>query len=93
MTNPATDLEALGRRRFRMGLALTGVVTAMYVGFVLLVAFDKALLARLVAPGLSVGILLGALVILAAWLLTGFYARWANGLDAEVARLRDGREG
>ena len=40
-------------------------------------------------PGLSLGILLGALVILVAWALTGIYVRWANRVyDAELARAR-----
>jgi uncharacterized membrane protein (DUF485 family) len=29
-------------------------------------------------PGLSLGILLGALVIVAAWVLIWIYVRWAN---------------
>ena len=50
----------------------------IYFGFIILIAFDKALLARIVVPGLSLGILLGALVIVASWLLTWYYVRWAN---------------
>ena len=50
----------------------------LYFGFILLIAFDKPLLGRLVAPGLSVGILSGALVIVAAWVLIWIYVRWAN---------------
>ncbi len=49
-----------------------------YFGFILLVAFDKPLLGRLVVPGLSLGILLGALVIVVAWVLIWIYVRWAN---------------
>jgi uncharacterized membrane protein (DUF485 family) len=68
---------------------------AVYFGFILLVAFDKPLLGRLLAPGLSVGILLGVVVILTAWVLIWVYVRWANAhYDAAVARLRDvGRPG
>ena len=50
----------------------------IYFGFIALIAFDKALLARLVAPGLTLGILLGVLVIVSAWVLTLIYVRWAN---------------
>lgn len=83
------EVEALARRQWRVGLGLTGVIVAVYFGFVLLVAFAKPLLARLIAPGLSLGILAGALVIGVAWLLTGGYVRWANRVyDAEIARLR-----
>ena len=46
-------------------------------------------LGRLIVPGLSVGILLGALVIIASWLLTWFYVRWANAkYDTELERIR-----
>jgi uncharacterized membrane protein (DUF485 family) len=62
---------------------------ALYFGFILLVAFEQALLARLVAPGLSLGILLGGLVIVAAWVLVGIYVVWANrSYDRHIAALR-----
>jgi len=50
----------------------------IYFGFILLVAFDKPLLGTVIVPGLSLGMLLGVLVILAAWVLTWTYVRWAN---------------
>ena len=82
------DVRALAALRWRVALALTSVLMGLYVGFVLLVAFDKALMGTRLAPGLSLGILLGAGLIVAAWLLTGVYVRWANHrYDAEVARL------
>jgi uncharacterized membrane protein (DUF485 family) len=57
----------------------------VYFGFILLVAYDKPLLTRLVVPGLSVGILLGALVIVAAWVFIWIYVRWANHhYDAKI---------
>lgn len=82
-------LEALAARRWRIALALTATMLVTYFGFVLLVAYDKPLLAQVIAPGLSLGILLGACVILVAWLVTGIYVRWANRTyDLELARLR-----
>jgi len=64
--------------RWRVALSLTVAMMAVYFGFILLVAFDKPLLGRLIIPGLSLGMLLGALVIVAAWVLTWVYVRWAN---------------
>lgn len=88
------EVEALARSHWRVGLMLTGLVMAVYFGFVLLVAFQKPLLATTIAPGLSLGILGGGLVIVFAWLLTGCYVRWANRrYDAEVARLKARKEG
>ncbi|WP_224248074.1 DUF485 domain-containing protein [Hyalangium gracile] len=71
-------LEALAARRWRVAAALTSGTLVSYFGFILLVAFDKPLMGRLIAPGLSLGILLGALVIAASWGLTGLYVLWAN---------------
>lgn len=81
--------HALHHRRWRIAIALTAVVAAVYFGFILLVAYDKPLMGRLLMPGLSVGILFGALVIVAAWATTWFYVRWANThFDGEITRLK-----
>jgi uncharacterized membrane protein (DUF485 family) len=83
------DLEALAARRLRVALALTTAMLVTYFGFLLLIAYDKPLLGRLLAPGLSLGILLGALVIVVAWIVTGIYVRWANRVyDVELEKLR-----
>jgi len=82
MTQPAVDqssqLRALADARNKIAIILTITMMVIYYGFIVLVAFDKALLGRVVVPGLSLGILLGALVIVASWLLTWIYVRWAN---------------
>ena len=89
---PVSDqLRALDAARWRIAVGLTAAMTVVYVGFILLIAYAKPLLATLVAPGLSLGILLGALVILAAWLLIAVYVRWANRhYDTALAALRRG---
>jgi uncharacterized membrane protein (DUF485 family) len=71
-------LEALAAARMRVAGALTAAIVVLYFGFILLIAFARDLLATLLVPGLSLGILLGALVIVASWLLTLGYVRWAN---------------
>ena len=71
-------LRLLAAARWRIAIALTLTMMAIYFGFILLVAFDKPLLGTLVTGGLSLGMLLGALVILVAWVLTWVYVRWAN---------------
>ena len=71
-------LQAVAAARWKIAIALTGAMVVLYFGFILLIAFAKPLLGRLVAPGLSLGILLGAAVILCSWLLTWIYVRWAN---------------
>lgn len=82
-------LDALHAARRRVATVLTAATVALYFGFILLIAFEKPLLGRLLAPGLSLGIVLGALVIVGAWLLTWIYVRWANAhYDAELKQLR-----
>ena len=85
-----TGLSELAARRWKVQVVLTGAIVALYFGFILLIAYNKPLLARRIVPGLSLGILLGALVIVASWLLTLFYVRWANThYDAGLDRLRE----
>ena len=43
-----------------MALSLTIAMMVVYFGFILLVAFEKPLLGKLLAPGLSLGMLLDA---------------------------------
>jgi uncharacterized membrane protein (DUF485 family) len=82
-------LALLARQRWRIAVALSLIMILVYFGFVLLIAFDKPRLAWLVAPGLSVAVLLGVLVIVATWIITWIYARWANGhMDRRVVELR-----
>ena len=72
-------LEAVTAGRWRIALSLTIAMMVVYFGFILLVAFNKPLMGQQIIPGLSIGIVLGVLVILVAWLLTGIYILWANG--------------
>jgi uncharacterized membrane protein (DUF485 family) len=85
-------LRALDAMRWRMALALTSAMVLMYFGFIALVAFGRPVLAIQVTPGLSVGILLGALVIVVSWVLTWVYVRWANRVyDPAVRALLESR--
>ncbi|MBA3498524.1 MAG: DUF485 domain-containing protein [Gemmatimonadota bacterium] len=82
-------IEALAAARGRIAVRLTAAMVLIYFGFIGLVAFARPVLARLLTPGLSVGIVLGALVIVASWTLTWIYVRWANlKYDVELDRLR-----
>ena len=73
-----SSLEIVTRNRWRLATFLTLAMVFVYFGFICLVAFDKTLMGTLISEGMSVGILLGALVIVAAWILTFIYVRWAN---------------
>lgn len=78
MNDPAARLRVLARARGRVAIVLTLTMMAIYFGFIVLIAFRKDILARTLTPGLSIGILLGAMVIVASWFLTWFYVRWSN---------------
>ena len=90
MTGVDSRLRDLDRARWRMTLTLTGATVLLYFGFIVLVAFGRSILAIQVTPGLSLGILLGALVIVASWILTWIYVRWANTVyDPQVRALME----
>lgn len=83
------EFRAVDAARWRIAIALTAAMMTLYFGFILLIAYAKPLLTRPVVPGLSLGILLGALVIVAAWVLIWVYVRWANRhYDAAIEAIR-----
>jgi uncharacterized membrane protein (DUF485 family) len=85
------ELRKLVARRWRIGAVLTAVMMAVYFGFILLVAFAKPTAGELIADDrVSVGIVLGALVILVAPVLTAVYVGWANrSYDRALERHRE----
>jgi len=98
MNEAEARLHAVAAKRWRIAIWLSILMLVAYYGFILLVAFDKPLLGQILAngtvasgatvPGLSLGILLGALVIVSAWVLTLIYVSWANSkYDHEIHEL------
>ena len=87
--------QALIRQRNGLAIVLSIVTLAIYLAFIFLVAFDKPLLATKVGGGTtSLGIVLGLIVIVAAFVLTAIYVVRANGkFDALTSELlrEDGR--
>lgn len=66
-------------KRNRLAVTLSIAMLVIYFGFILLVAFDKTLLATPIGTGVTtVGIPIGLFVIVSAFLLTGFYVVRAN---------------
>jgi uncharacterized membrane protein (DUF485 family) len=91
MRGARESVRELDAARWRVALTLTAAMVVLYFGFILLVAYGRPLLAVQVVPGLTLGILLGALVIVASWILTWVYVRWAAAhYDPRVEAL--GRE-
>jgi uncharacterized membrane protein (DUF485 family) len=84
------DFKKLVSTRWSVSLVLTLIMLAVYIGFLLLVAFNKELLATKIAPDLTLAIPVGLGIILFAWILTGIYVYWANNTyDAAVQKLKD----
>ena len=93
MSDTHGHLARVAADRWRLALLLTTVMTVIYVGFILLVAYNKPLLGTILMPGLSLGIVLGVLVIITAWVLILIYVRWANThYDHRVADVRRDRQ-
>ena len=89
MSQTQSALHKIAAERFKLALILTALMLIFYFGFVMLVAFNKPLLSILLNPGLSLGILLGALVIVSAWILSFIYVQWANNhYDKVVAEAQ-----
>jgi uncharacterized membrane protein (DUF485 family) len=92
----ATALEIENNPKFKelvatrksLGWTLSLVMLAIYFGFILLVAFDKAFLGTpLSASGVStIGIPVGLAVIISAFVLTGIYVVKANARYDELTR-------
>ena len=83
--------QELKSRRSRFGWWLTAAMMVVYYGFILLVAFDKELLARRLGDGvMTIGIPIGFGVIVFTIVITGIYVRRANkdydALTEQVAK-------
>ena len=65
--------------RSRYGIIMSIISAAAYYGFILLVAFDKELLAKKIGSGvMTLGVPLGVGVIVFTIILTWIYVRRAN---------------
>ncbi|WP_296706945.1 DUF485 domain-containing protein [Rhodoblastus sp.] len=74
--------------RKKLGWTLSLVMLAIYFGFILLVAFNKAFLGTPISPNgvTTIGIPIGLGVIVSAFVLTGFYVVRANARYDELNR-------
>jgi uncharacterized membrane protein (DUF485 family) len=87
ITSPA--FKRLVSRRWQVSILLTFIILIIYIGFLLVVAFNKELLALKIGRYYTLAIPVGLGIILAAWVLTGIYVFWANTrYDREVEALR-----
>jgi uncharacterized membrane protein (DUF485 family) len=76
-------------RRWRVSLVLTALLFVLYYGYIVLIALNRDLLSQRIGEVTTLGIPLGAAVIVGAWALTAAYVVWANRhYDPEAERLR-----
>ena len=68
--------QALVKRRGRLAAILSAIVLVAYYSFMMVVAFAPAMLGKPLSEGmtLSIGIPIGAAIIVISWLLTGVYS-------------------
>jgi uncharacterized membrane protein (DUF485 family) len=85
-------LDTLNARRWRVAVLLSTVTVVVTCAFLVLVAYDRPVMSILLSPGVSVGIVLGSLMFLLAWVVTGVYVFWANRYyDPALRRLHSAR--
>jgi len=72
--------KELIHKRTRFGWLLSAIMLLAYYGFVSVIAFDKAVLAKPIGEGvMSIGIPIGFGLIVLSIVLTGVYVARANG--------------
>jgi uncharacterized membrane protein (DUF485 family) len=74
--------------RKRFAWTLTAIILLIYYGLILTIAFAPQWLGTPLAPGMTttIGIPIGVLVILSAFVLTGIYVARANGQFDRLTR-------
>jgi uncharacterized membrane protein (DUF485 family) len=76
-SNP--NYQKLVESRSSFGWTLTWIMMIVYYGFIMLIAFDKELLATRIGAGVTtLGIPIGLFVIVFTVIITGIYVRRAN---------------
>jgi uncharacterized membrane protein (DUF485 family) len=82
----------LAGKRSRFALLLSAIVLMSYYAMMMLVAFAPEALRTPIAEGatLTIGVPIGAAIIIGSWLLTGWFVSRANGefdqINAELIR-------
>jgi uncharacterized membrane protein (DUF485 family) len=76
----------LVRERKSFGWTLSIIMLVIYYGFIALVAFFPNVIATKVAGSITIGLILGAALILASIALTGIYVLRANSQYDELTK-------
>jgi len=85
----SSAFKKLVSRRWAVSLLLTLIILFIYIGFLLVVAFNKELLGTKIGNNLTLAIPVGLGIIFIAWVLTGIYVYWANNTyDTAVQEIK-----
>jgi uncharacterized membrane protein (DUF485 family) len=88
-TLDSAQFKKLVSKRWTISILLTFVMLLVYFGFILLIAFDKEVLAGKISGHVTIGLPVGLGIIVFAWVLTGIYVNWANNnYDKEVENIK-----
>lgn len=80
------NYHALVKERTSFGWTLAIIVLVLYYGYIAIVAFAPALIATKVSGAITIGIILGAALIVLSILLTGIYVLRANSRYDDLTR-------
>jgi uncharacterized membrane protein (DUF485 family) len=79
--------QELVSKRSKFAWTLSIAMLVIYYAFILVIAFDPSLLGTKMGDGvMTIGIPIGVLIIVFAFVLTGIYVRRANGEFDELSR-------
>ena len=81
--------KKLVKSRWNISLSFTFIMLFIYIGFLLIVAFQKDTLKMPLGDSLNLAIVVGIGIIIFSWLITGVYVYWANNYyDAAVKEIK-----
>ena len=81
--------KKLVKNRWNISLTFTFLMLFVYIGFLLVVAYQKDTLKMPVGDSLNLAIIVGIGIIIFSWLITGVYVYWANNYyDAAVKEIK-----
>ena len=81
--------KKLVKNRWNISLTFTFLMLLVYIGFLLVVAYQKDTLKMPVGDSLNLAIIVGIGIIIFSWLITGVYVYWANNYyDAAVKEIK-----
>lgn len=87
--------QQLVAKRSRFAWQLSSIILILYFGFILVIAFAPGILGTPLWGGAvtTIGIPVGILIIIAAFVITGLYVRRANAeFDPEMAAILEDSE-